>query len=169
MSADDVNKPATMLTDAKPRPYSPTGEAEEKEFGGTLAGMPMPREPFYPLRVDQFFTLRDGELSEARAVRDACLSAFVAAAVGIAGLVALIKWDAPITQQKVAIGATAILCVGAAATVVVAWVQQRHIKRTQNESSYSRLVGTIEGHFQIAPEHPQSKSIWNRWLGRKTK
>jgi hypothetical protein len=118
-------------------------------LGGTLAGNPQPPEPFYPLRCDQFLTLRDGEMSEARAVRDSCISAFVAAVVGIGGLVAVIDWDASIKDQRVAIGATAVLSVGAAAALVVAWVQQRHITHTRTRSAYSRLVDTITGHFAI--------------------
>lgn len=163
MSADDsktTNEPGDKL-----EPYSPTGEvgvgAEEIEFGGGLAGIPLPREPFYPLRQDQFLTLRDGETSEARALRDACIGALVAAVVGIAGLLAVIKWDAPITEQKVAIGATMLLCVGAATALIVALVQQRQINRTRMKSAYSRLVSTIETRFQVPQQ--DSESMWRHW------
>jgi len=98
--------------------------------------------------------------------RDACIGAFVAAIVGIIGLVALIKWNAPITEQKVAIGATAILCVGAVAAFVVACVQQRRIKRTRTRSAYSRLVTTIETRFQVAATSSPA-SAWQRWFARK--
>jgi hypothetical protein len=138
----------------KERSYSPT----PLEFGGTLAGTPLPPEPFYPLRCDQFLTLRDGELSEARSIRDSCLSAFAAAAVGIGGLVAVINWDASIKQQKVALAATAVLCIGAVATLIVAWVQRRHIKRTRTKSTYARLINTIAGHFEITGEVAVSDS-----------
>ena len=121
-------------------------------MGGTLTGTPEPPEPFYPLRCDQFLTFRDGEMSEARSVRDACATAFVAAAVGIGGLVALIDWDASIKDQKVAIGATAILSIGAVAALVVGCIQHRGIKRARSRSAYSRLVATIEKRFDIAGE-----------------
>lgn len=132
-------------------------------LGGTLAGNPQPPEPFYPLRCDQFLIFRDGETSEARAVRDSCLSAFVAAAVGIVGLVAVINWDAAIKQQKVAFAAAAILGLGAVAALVVAWVQQRHITRTRTRSAYSRLVRTIGEHFAITDE-AAAHSWWLRFL-----
>ncbi len=166
--SDEIAKDAAQgpHPETKPRGYIPEGVEEEKEFGGTLAGIPLPREPFYPLRLDQFLTLREGETSEARAARDACLGAFVAAIVGIVGLVVLIKWDAPISEQKVAIGATAILCVGAVATLIVAWVQQRNISRTRARSAYSRLVSTIEERFQVSPTAGHMSALL-RWFQRK--
>ncbi len=142
--------------------YSPT----PLEFGGTLAATPLPPEPFYPLRCDQFLTLRDGEMSEARSIRDSCLSAFVAAAVGIGGLAAVINWDESIKQQKVALAATAILCIGATAALVVAWVQQRHIKRTRTKSAYARLINTIAGQFDVADEVAGSDSPLRRFFRR---
>ena len=131
-------------------------------LGGTLAGNPQPPELFYPLRCDQFLTMRDGEMSEARSVRDACITAFVAASVGIGGLVSVINWEAPIMQQKVAVSTTFVLCVGALAALVVGWVQHRSIKRTRGRSAYSRLACTIEGHFQITETAPESR--WRRLL-----
>jgi hypothetical protein len=145
-------------------PANTTSGSFQVLLGGTLAGNPQPPELFYPLRCDQFLTLRDGEMSEARAVRDLCLGAFVAAVVGITGLVALINWDAPLKQQKVAFAATAILAVGAVAAVVVAWVQQRHIVRTRTQSAYSRLVETIGGHFSITDGAAAPGSRWVRFL-----
>jgi hypothetical protein len=166
--SDEIAKKTTQEQnqETKPRGYIPGGVEEEKEFGGTPAGIPLPREPFYPLRLDQFLTLRDGETSEARAVRDACLGAFVAAVVGIIGLVVLIKWNAPISEQKVAVGATTILCIGAVATLIVAWIQQRNINRTRTSSAYSRLVTTIETRFQVPPASGPASAL-RRWFQRK--
>jgi hypothetical protein len=119
------------------------------DLGGALSGTPEPPEPFFPLRQDQFLTLRDGEMSEFRSMRDACIGAFVAAVVGIAGLLAVINWDTSIRQQKVPLAAMAILCIGAAAALIVGLVQQRHITRTLVGSAYSRLLIAIEKKFGI--------------------
>ena len=127
--------------------------AAHVDLGGALSGTPEPPEPFFPLRQDQFSTLRDGEMSEFRAARDACLGAFVASVVGIVGLVAAINWNASIREQKTPLAAMAILCVGAAAALVVGCIQQRHMTHMLTRSAYSRLLNSIERKFGI-----QSKS-----------
>jgi drug/metabolite transporter (DMT)-like permease len=105
-------------------------------------------------------------MNEARSVRDSCLSAFVAAVVGIVGLVAVINWDSSIKQQKVAFAATVVLCIGAVAALVVASVQHRHIKRTRTKSAYARLMETVAGHFGIMDEVSGSKSPLRRFFQR---
>src|SRR6266849_7865915 len=95
-----------------PTPPTNTLQGNYQPLGGMLVVPPQPDVSCYPLRLDQFQTLRDGEMSEARLIRDACLGAFATGAVGIAGLYFTIDWDSAISHgQKAPFVVTTFLCI----------------------------------------------------------
>jgi len=120
-------------------------------FGGTLAAPPRPTERFFPLRRDQFRTLRGGEVSEAHLIRDACLGILATGAVGIAGLYFTIDWDSATSHgRKAPFVVTTLFCILTLTALVVAFVEHRRMKETRTKSSYSRLIRTIADYFDIS-------------------
>lgn len=61
---------------------------------------PQPNVVPYPLRPDQFLTLRDGEMSVSRSFRDACIGAFATGSVGLAGILLTIDLDSAAKQGR---------------------------------------------------------------------
>lgn len=130
-------------------PTTPTNALQGKyqSLGGTLVVPPQPDVPCYPLRLDQFQTLRDGEMSEARSVRDACIGVFATGLAGIAGILLTIDWDVAAKQGRHPFLVTLILSTVTLAALVVGLLQHRSMKRTHTKSSYSRLIQTIAEDF----------------------
>lgn len=133
-------------------PTSPTVlQGTYQSLGGTLVVPPQPDESCYPLRLDQFQTLCDGEMSEARSIRDACVGAVATGVFGIAGLYFTIDWGSAISHvQKGPFVVTTILCFLTLASVGVAVVEHRRMKQTRGHSTYSRLVKVISVYFKIS-------------------
>jgi hypothetical protein len=123
-------------------------------FGGTLAGTPQPNEPFYPLRCDQFLTLRDGEMSGPRSMRDICIGAPVTGVFAIASLLATLDWDSALKQGRHPVGWTVILGGLTLAALLTVLIAQLLMSWTRNRSAYSRVVQTIEGNLSIEPQRP---------------
>jgi hypothetical protein len=133
-------------------PNQPAGATQGtfQIVGGTMVVPPQPDEPVFPLRREQFQTLCEGEMSEGRSIRDACVGAFVTGAVGIAGLYFTIDWDSAISHgRKAPFVVLSFLCVLTIATLVVGWVEKKRIARTRTGSAYSRLIQTVSGYFNI--------------------
>lgn len=118
-------------------------------LGGTLVMSPQPNVISYALRPDQFLTLCDGEMNEARSIRDACLGVFATGIVGIAGILLTIDWDAAVRQGRHPIGFTIFLGAVTCAGLIVALAEQRRITQTRTKSTYARLVRTIADYFKI--------------------
>jgi hypothetical protein len=145
-----------LPNDAK-RQVAPLGTKPEEildggavSFGGTLAAIPRPIEKFFPLRRDQFLTFCDGEMSEARLVRDACMGAFATGLVGMAGILLTIDWNVAARQGRHPLLVTLILSTLTLAALVVGLVEHRRMKQMRTKSSYSRLIQTIASYFGIS-------------------
>ena len=117
--------------------------------GGTLAVTPQPDEPCYPLPCDEFLTLRDGEMSEPRSVRDACVGAFLGGVIGLVSMMATLDWDAALKQGRHPIRWTTVLWVLTLATLGIAFVAHLFVRRTRTRSAYSRLVAKLQKVFNI--------------------
>src|SRR6267378_5931388 len=134
-------------------PTPPTNALQGKyqSLGGTLVVPPQPDVSCYPLRLDQFQTLHDGEMSEARLLRDACIGIFATGLAGVAGLYFTIDWDSAISHgQKAPFVVTALLSILTLTALVVALVEHRRMIQTRTKSSYSRLIRTIADYFGIS-------------------
>jgi hypothetical protein len=118
-------------------------------IGGTLAATPLPNEPFFPIRKDQFLTFCEGEMSGAKSMRDVCIGTFLAGAVGVAGIFLTIDWEIAVKQGRHPLLVTLILSTLTFSALVVGLIEHRGMKQMSTRSSYSRLVQTIAGYFGI--------------------
>jgi|HubBroStandDraft_6_1064221.scaffolds.fasta_scaffold1546105_1 hypothetical protein len=133
-----------MSTPSQPTGTPPGNYQPGIPFGGTLTAPPQPDETFFPLRLDQFLSLRDGEMSVARSTRDICTGVFV---TGIAGLASIF---APLDDwRKCPMVWTLLLLVLVVSAAAVGGIEQFRIRQTRGESAYARLVQTISQYFGI--------------------
>jgi hypothetical protein len=115
----------------------------------SLVVPPRPDEFGFPLREDEFRTLCDGEINEARAGRDLYIGSCIGALVGLAGVVATTDWDT--TWQPGRRGwflvSLVVLLSASVGSAVGVCIHQARLTRTRNDSSYSRLKKRISDWF----------------------
>ena len=87
-----------------PDPPSSDDSAQiQYSTGGGTVVTPQPNERAYPLRMEEFLTLCDGDETNTSAQwRNFCLAAFVTAAIGFAGLLATIDFAQVVAEKKLA-------------------------------------------------------------------
>src|SRR5882757_2036857 len=126
-----------------------TFQPQPVTVGGTLTANPLPNEPFFPIRRDQFLTFCEGDMSGAKSMRDICIGTFLAGAVGVAGILLTIDWDVAVKQGRHPLMVTLILSTLTFSSLVVGLIEHRGMKRTSTKSSYSRLIQAIAEYFGI--------------------
>lgn len=94
------------------------------------------------MRRDDFQTLCEGGVSEARANRDLCLGIFFTSAVGLAGVLMTADWEYEWKPEKRTLFLlfASILLVTVAGSFVGAVIYDFHRRKIVKNSPYSRLV-----------------------------
>jgi hypothetical protein len=109
--------------------------------GGSLVAYPRPDEVVVPLRREEFDTLCEGGVSEAKASRDLCVGIGFGALAGLIGVLATTDWDT--TWKPGHRGwfffCLLALCVMVAGSAAGAWIHQVRLNQTINSSAFSRV------------------------------
>jgi hypothetical protein len=117
--------------------------------GGSLVAYPRPDEVVVPLRREEFDTLCEGGVSEAKGSRDLCVGIGFGALAGLIGVLATTDWDT--TWKPGHRGwfffCLLALCVMVAGSAVGAWIHQVRLNRTINSSAFSRVRARLLGLF----------------------
>lgn len=138
------------MSEGTAQPQGTEAQAMRKYQASSLVVPPRPDECGFPLREDEFQTLCEGEISEARAGRDLCIGSGVGALVGLAGVLANTDWDTIWQPGRRGWFVTSLVILLSAVVGSVAGVciYQARLVRTLNDSSYSRLKKRISDWFR---------------------
>jgi len=109
---------------------------------------PLPSVKPYLLRQEDFLTLRDGEMSEVRSVRDTCIGAFLVGAAAIASQLSTLEWDSALKQGRHPIFWTVVIFVITATALLACAITHLLMRHMRTRSAYSRLTDTIAKYFE---------------------
>ena len=143
-----------MSAGQNPAPQLPAGY-----HAGGIVARSRGEEIGYTLTKDEFQTLSEGEISEARAGRDLCIGAFIAGGIGFLACLLNNDWDNFFKPDHphmlyLCITAVHILIVGGSG---VGWiVYQSRMDRTKSNSPYSRLKKRLEDWFKAQEADQQT-------------
>ena len=126
---------------------------------GALVVYPRPDEVAVPLRRDEFDTLCEGGISEARASRDLCLGIFFGAFAGLAGVLATTEWTTIWAPERRGgfLFWVAILFLMVAGSFVGACIHWVRLRRTNKNSPYSRLKTRL---LKLYEAQAQAEGPW---------
>jgi hypothetical protein len=110
---------------------------------------PLPNVTPYPLAPAEFLTLRDGEMSDLRSLRDTCFGAFLVGAVEITSQVSTPEWVSALKQGRPTILWTLLTFTITATTFILTVTSHIQMRRTSTRSAYSRQIATISKYFGI--------------------
>ena len=145
-------------------PNSQTGPFQPVQLGATLVmPAPLPNVTPYPLRPDEFLTLRDGEMSEPRALRDASIGAFLVGAAAIASQFSTLDWDSALKENRHPVFWTGVIFVITATAFITAIITHLLTRHAGNRSAYSRQIATISAYFHIEAAE-RGLSSWLRGI-----
>jgi hypothetical protein len=131
-------------------PNTPAGAFNPVNLGASLViSAPLPDVTPFLLRPEDFLTLRDGEMSEVRSLRDISIGAFIAGAVAIASQLATLDWKLAAEQGRHPVFWTVVLLVITATALFAAAITQALMTHMRTRSAYSRLIATISSYFGI--------------------
>jgi hypothetical protein len=120
------------------------------ELGGTLVmPEPLPDIKPYLLRQEEFLTLRDGEMSSYRSIRDVCFGAFLVGAAEMASKLSSPEWSAAMKQGRPTILWTLVIFTITTTTLILTLTAHISMRRMNARSAYSRQIGTISKYFGI--------------------
>lgn len=137
-----------MSTQSQPASAS---QGKYHAVGGALVVPSQPDESCYPLRMDQFETMCDGEMSTARSSRDVCFGILATGCAAITGLYFTIDWDSTISHgRKGPIVVISLLSIATASALVIAIAEMVRMRQTRGHSGYARLIRTISEYFHIS-------------------
>jgi hypothetical protein len=138
-----------MSTPAQP-PNNQPGTFQPVQLGGTLVmHAPLPNVTPYPLAPAEFLTLRDGEMSEPRSLRDASIGAFLVGAAAIASQHSSLDWASALKEGRHPIFWTGLIYVITFTAFFTAVITHLLTRRMGTRSAYSRLIATISSYFGI--------------------
>lgn len=143
-----------MSTPAQPPNTQPSnvqsGGFQPAQLGGGLVmPEPLPNVKPYPLRHEEFLTLRDGEMNEYRSLRDACFGAFLVGAAEITSHLSDPEWVAALRQGRATSLWSIVIFIITATTLILAVTTHILTRRTSDRSAYSRQIVTISRYFGI--------------------
>ncbi len=137
-----------MSTPARP-PNAPHASYTPGPLGGGFEmPQPLPSVKPYLLRQEDFLTLRDGEMSEVRSVRDTCIGAFLVGAAAIASQLSTLEWDSALKQGRHPIFWTVVIFVITATALLACAITHLLMRHMRTRSAYSRLTDTIAKYFE---------------------
>lgn len=116
---------------------------------GGLFAFPRPDEIVVPLRREEFDILCEGAISEEKSSRDLYIGALVGAFVGLVGVFASADWASTWQTERrwLFLVSVLVLFIMAAASAMGAGIHQSRMKRTSNNSPFSRLRTRLLGLF----------------------
>jgi len=130
-------------------PPIPTTAGRPNYEASSLIVAPRRDEFAFALREDEFQTLYDGEINEARAGRDLFLGLCLSALVGLVGLAATTDWSAALHQGRwgplLWMLSLVVLVAGPGAAAIV---HHRRYTRTRDDSPCARLRKRVSEYFQ---------------------
>ena len=138
------------MSEANPPVPAQATAPQSKYQASSLVVPPRPDECGFPHREDEFQILCEGEVSEAKAGRDLCVGAFLGALLGFVGVLATTDW-VTIWQPERRVPFilwSAVLLLIMAASGAGSVIYQVRLKRTRNDSAYSRLRTRIADWFR---------------------
>lgn len=138
------------MTEGTNQAVAPQTPPAEGYHASSVIVPPRPDEYGFPLREDEFQTLCEGEINEARAGRDLYVGSGVGALVGLVGVLATTDWDTTWKPGRRGwfLSCLVILFSAVIGSVVGACIHQARLTRTRNDSSYSRLRKRISEWFK---------------------
>ena len=138
----------------------PTEQPSERYQASSLLVGSRPNEIAFPLREDEFQTLSEGELSDARSSRDLCIGILITAAVGLAGLLALVDWEISLKPEHRVrfLCWMSLLIAAVAGSFVGVLIHQLRMVRASTKSPYYRLKMRITEWFTEASHRHESIS-----------
>jgi hypothetical protein len=157
------------MTDPAPPPRN---EHASFEAGGSLIVQPLPAEAAFPLRKDDFLTLCEGDISEARSNRDVCAGISCTAVVGFFGVLAAIDWDTIWKAGPLKIIVLVILLmfllITTSGSAVGALIHNSRLKRTLKDSPYSRVKARLLKEYDAqAPSQGKYRTLSHIWRGKQ--
>jgi hypothetical protein len=123
----------------------------------------MPDVTPYLLRQEDFLTLRDGEMSEGRSLRDASIGAFLVGAAAIASQLSTLDWDSALKENRHPIFWTGVIFVITATAFFTAVITHLLTRHTRDRSAYSRQIATISAYFHIE-DAERGQTSWLRGI-----
>jgi hypothetical protein len=139
--------PNVQLLDAQQGGFQPV---QPMHLGGALVmPAPLPSVKSYPLSPTDFLALRDGEMSEARSLRDTCFGAFLVGLAAIASQLSTLEWDSAMKQGRHPIFWTVLIFAITGTTFAIGVVTHLLTRHMRTRSAYSRQIGTICKYFDI--------------------
>jgi hypothetical protein len=127
-----------------------SAQVQGSYHASALVVPPRPDEVGFPLRQDEYETLCEGELSEARANRDLSFGIFVGACVGLCGVLATTDWSTIWQPEKrwPFLAWSVVLLTITVASGIAAIIYHWRLRRTRTNSPYSRLTKKITAWFE---------------------
>jgi hypothetical protein len=136
-----------MTTPPQTPNTQPGGYTAGQLGGGFEMPAPLPNVTPYLLRQEDFLTLRDGEMSEYRALRDACFGAFLVGAAEIASHLSDPEWVSAFKQGRATW--SIVIFIITATTLILTVTMHTMCRRMSNQSAYARQIHTISAYFGI--------------------